>query len=905
MHSNKLILPLLLAMATVACSEEDFKGWEAQKEVTIVAGHAQPQVSRTQIDGETDDPRALHILWSVGDQLGVFGSETMNVPFSGSYTEAVEEAEFTGTMNADDTPLYAYYPYREGVTVNDYTRVPVSINLDTRYNSELTYLAANDIKIGTYTGMVEGAKSNFVFSPMVSMLRFVINVNGVTGVENTERLLEFELSPSESSEVAGGAWGGDFTMNLAKPSAGLTPVEGTATESLSVTFWDGVDVATGLDLTNSATFYAAIAPTAFAKNQKLAVTIKTSKHIVNLTTTVQATLVAGTSYYFPITLKNATAENGMTTEEWTPGEPEGGELLPANVLSDFYFTPGNNSGSILATEAYYNGSTTTTRTVSRMPAEEKVLFGTAIDENGREYSTVNICIPYLYNFTLVPSFMLGGTSYNLYHGDTLLDGKTAVDFSNPVTLTVKDAKGASRDYVVTVTNTGLPVVVLNSNGYALIGNATQSQDQNASDTNQIRDFLHTRLSSKNADFDDLMQYHKIAIYDKEGGYNLPEAVCGFRWRGNSSSNFPKKPIAIKLDSKAGVLGMPSHKRWVLLANNYDRSLVRNLLSYKMAEVLDGLKPATEGSAYWQPHGKNVELVLDGCHVGNYLLAEQIKIDKNRLNIQDCYEDVLKDYNKGERTDAPATSNCGYLLEFDDNYDEVTKVKTNRLQLPCMAKDEIANETIKSYIFDYVQKVEDAVNGNSYESVTSLMDITSVIDWWIVNEIAMNNEYRHPKSVYMYKDGEGKLFAGPVWDFDFQTYPNPALIPNFDQTYSFSYTSLLYTNATSYDTQYYMWYPDLFNNFSSFRSAVKSRWSVVQGAIEALAADGGEIDRWGAENKVSDEYNQAMWPVDHEGRISWMAHSGDEDMTYDEVIENLKLVLKNRVSGLGSAINGLK
>ena len=52
-----------------------------------------------------------------------------------------------------------------------------------------------------------------------------------------------------------------------------------------------------------------------------------------------------------------------------------------------------------------------------------------------------------------------------------------------------------------------------------------------------------------------------------------------------------------------------------------------------------------------------------------------------------------------------------------------------------------------------------------------VDINSVIDWWFIHELAMNDEFKHPKSVYMYIDGAGKLSAGPVWDFDYQTYPN--------------------------------------------------------------------------------------------------------------------------------------
>jgi CotH protein. len=65
-----------------------------------------------------------------------------------------------------------------------------------------------------------------------------------------------------------------------------------------------------------------------------------------------------------------------------------------------------------------------------------------------------------------------------------------------------------------------------------------------------------------------------------------------------------------MEKKQGVLGMPKHKRWVLLANFMDRTLMRNLVSMKVASLtrLD-----------WTPRCVPVELVLNGVHKGSYLL----------------------------------------------------------------------------------------------------------------------------------------------------------------------------------------------------------------------------------------------------------------------------------------------
>lgn len=249
------------------------------------------------------------------------------------------------------------------------------------------------------------------------------------------------------------------------------------------------------------------------------------------------------------------------------------------------------------------------------------------------------------------------------------------------------------------------------------------------------------VPAKSADF---TETDRIAIYEN-GVASLAEMNCGFRLRGNSTSNFPKKPLAIKLASKTEVLGMKKHKRWCLLANWIDRSLMRNGVAFDIADKVRAAFSGTDAPGLpWQPHGKSVELVLNGVHVGNYFLCEQIKIDKNRLAIQDGFEDVVKD--GGTAT----TANCGYLLEFDDNYDEYNKFRTSYCNLPCQSKDVITDNTIWNYVKNWVQDIETKLHDGNYTGAYEKLDINSVADYWIVQELTMNNEYRHPKSVYMYK-----------------------------------------------------------------------------------------------------------------------------------------------------------
>lgn len=228
-------------------------------------------------------------------------------------------------------------------------------------------------------------------------------------------------------------------------------------------------------------------------------------------------------------------------------------------------------------------------------------------------------------------------------------------------------------------------------------------------------------------------------------------------RGNSSWQQAKKPYAIKLNKKAEVLGMPKHKRWCLLSNCWGY-FFGNLTGYELGR-------RTEGMA-WAPHGKYVELILNGEHKGCYLLTEQIKIDPNRLNITEIGStDISGDALTG-----------GYLLTYDNTWDEDYKFYSQYYNLPVMFKipDEDIPDEQFNYVQDYINTFEASlkdVNRLQAREYLEYIDVDSFIDQYFVWEIAGKSEsgsftdFVAPRSVYYHKDRLGKLTAGPVWDFD--------------------------------------------------------------------------------------------------------------------------------------------
>lgn len=446
-------------------------------------------------------------------------------------------------------------------------------------------------------------------------------------------------------------------------------------------------------------------------------------------------------------------------------------------------------------------------------------------------NNITACTPLVTDVkNLIATFTTNGEKI-LVNNLEQTSGITSNDFTNPVTYTIIAADGETNQYTVSVSNTGLPVVVIETPN-----NAT--------------------IPPKTADW---LENTKIKILNSDGTVNYESAVDNIRGRGNSTWGYPKKPYAMKLNKKASILNMPKHKRWVLLANWMDRTMLRNRVAFKISEST-GLD--------WTPRGEFVEVILNGKHVGNYYLCEQIKIDENRVNIHEMEDtDIEGDAITG-----------GYLMELDVYFDEVNKFKSSIKNLPYMFKEpdeEALNTQQFEYMKNYINTLETALyDDNLYatRAYENYLDVNSFIDWWLVHELTKNGEPNHPKSSYMHKDKLGKLKAGPVWDFDWGTFT-----PETSNT--------IVTNALYYDK--------LFQD-SEFKAKVKERWML-------LKADFLNITTFIEEEKnylsKSADINIQLWPISSR-------ENGDETMSFEKAVERMKASYNDRIQKLDNFINNM-
>lgn len=349
----------------------------------------------------------------------------------------------------------------------------------------------------------------------------------------------------------------------------------------------------------------------------------------------------------------------------------------------------------------------------------------------------------------------------------------------------------------------------------------------------------------------------LRILDSRGKEVLHTA-SDFRGRGNTTwYNMPKKPYAIKLASRAKVLGMPAHKRWVLLANWMDRTLMRNAVSFEVARRCMS----------YTPRGKFVELYVNDVHQGNYYLCEHVKIDRYRVDIDEIEEDTpLQDITGG------------YILEFDKfAYSEpiyfYTSINNYAVAIKEPDEDIIidSQHPAFSYIKGYVDNLEALFESNDYAAVCNLIDIESFIDSWLVYNLTGNQEPAHPKSFFMHKKRNGKLYAGPVWDFDWGTF-----VPGL--------------KGTILQNSFYYRY--LFANVE-FKQEVKKRWEKLKPAFEEVPDFIDETALYIAE---SNAINSVMWPIS-------LTVNGDEEMTFEEAVARMYAAYMERIDELDRVIMG--
>lgn len=231
----------------------------------------------------------------------------------------------------------------------------------------------------------------------------------------------------------------------------------------------------------------------------------------------------------------------------------------------------------------------------------------------------------------------------------------------------------------------------------------------------------------------------ITITDTDG--SVLSGNISFKVRGNSTAleSVGKKGFTFKFDKKTEVLGMGRGKKWALLANCFDPTLLRNYVVFDLAQEL-GLPYTSEQ--------RIVELWLDGSYHGCYTVYEPVQEGDDRVDI-----DIESSGGKKD-----------FLLEVEATRieDDVTYITVGGIRFAVSEPEEPTDDQT-AYITDVMNDIMSVLGNGTEEEIRAKIDVPSFAAYYLLNEYAKTLDFGFSSVFFFYQDG--RLYAGPPWDYD--------------------------------------------------------------------------------------------------------------------------------------------
>ena len=231
---------------------------------------------------------------------------------------------------------------------------------------------------------------------------------------------------------------------------------------------------------------------------------------------------------------------------------------------------------------------------------------------------------------------------------------------------------------------------------------------------------------------------KLQIYGKDA----PESdvlELTIKGRGNSSfTGMPKPGYKIKFEKKQGLLGMPKDKEWALIGNSADKTLLKNFITYKLADWL--------GDEY-TPRSQFVELYLNRQYQGVYQLVETVKVSEHRVNIPQSDSSFLLERGP---------------TEHGDEHFVVTEQGTKfEIKSPKEPTDS-STAQIKKALSQFENFLK---SSNPKGEITDYIDFEDYLRYYWIQEISKNMDGAFRRSIFLTWQKGDVIRLGPVWDFD--------------------------------------------------------------------------------------------------------------------------------------------
>ena len=238
---------------------------------------------------------------------------------------------------------------------------------------------------------------------------------------------------------------------------------------------------------------------------------------------------------------------------------------------------------------------------------------------------------------------------------------------------------------------------------------------------------------------------QLRLYSDHGELEYEGHVSGLSGRGNSTWICEKKPYSLSLSYEADLLGMGAAQNWILLANAYDTSNLRNKIVYDFSREI--------GMAY-SPQCQWVDLYLNGDYVGLYLLTTRNEIHPQRVAIS--------------QTDSFLVS---MELEWRLETQDISYVSSgNSSWLAYRIHGSSIEKTALQAMLQSMENAilaEDGVDPATGKSYLELIDLDSWARRYLIDEVFGNFDAGSLSQFFYYDGSSGseKICAGPVWDMD--------------------------------------------------------------------------------------------------------------------------------------------
>lgn len=292
------------------------------------------------------------------------------------------------------------------------------------------------------------------------------------------------------------------------------------------------------------------------------------------------------------------------------------------------------------------------------------------------------------------------------------------------------------------------------------------------------------------------------------------------YRGGISAGYPKHSLALKLDERYPLCGLPADKDWILNANYIDKTFMRHKLCYDLFRLMDEERNRAPLCAY-------ATLTVDGHGQGLYVVMQ--KMDASTLGI-----------DKGDSTsvifkEPPVMYDERIVPQDPDNYYQQTFPKKRKDDRTAQA------EAIVAFLQDSPDEVFRAEVGQWF-------DLKNIADWQLLLLLS-NNADGLRKNFFLYKVGDATPYRVAPWDYDHSFGRDGDNEPNMLR-------DTVDCNRAVLLRRLWQW--------PEYRSQVARRWQQLR--TEGLFTEA-TLNRMIADNAAQIEAavkaNELLWPVDND------------------------------------------